>query len=585
MTHEGGTDAGRRSRIEPILDRLLDAEDGTARATVLAEVRRSDPALASHVATAYEALLKNEDLLARPLSEVVPDLLADFSRRKPTGPDESESSRCGRILGSYRLIEVLDRGGMGVVYVAERADEQFEMRVAVKLLPRGLESPEAERRFLTERQILADLEHPHIARLLDGGLTEEGYPYLVMELVDGQPIDEYCRHHDLDLEGRLRLFLQVLNAVQHAHQHMVIHRDLKPSNILVTADGTVKLLDFGIAKLADPSAEAQGASTLFQPRSIRYASPEQVANRPVSAASDVYSLGVVLYQLVTGVVPLELDPLSPGERERVVREVLPEPPSARSRRWRRRLRGDLDNIVLEALRKDPARRYPTAAHLAADIERYLRDEPVSARKRTWSYSTRKFLSRHRVGALLATGVLALLLVFVSTVIRQEKRALAEARKAERVAELLAELFEGANPFSAEVGTRDLKSVLDRAEARIRDQLADEPEIRAELLEVIGRAYGGLGLFSQSAVLHEEALEIRRALFGPEDLRVAESSLSLGTALESRGHYEKAQSLYQRALAIFESRTGEDSPEVGSVLTRLGRLIAHRGDPVVGVEGR
>ena len=271
--HAGGS---HWQRLEPLLDEWLDAGDEAQRQALLEKVRESDPELLPDFEQMLQLLQSDEGALDQPLVDAMPELLSSV----PSPHDETrEASRRGRLLGPYRLLEVLDRGGMGVVYVAERADGQFEKQVAVKLLPAGLESRETERRFLTERQILANLEHPNIARLLDGGVTDEGYPYLVMELIDGLPIDRHCAEQELGLEQRLELFLQVCAAVQHAHQHMVVHRDLKPGNILVTGDGEVKLLDFGIAKLEDPAFAGHGLTTVYQPRSARYASPEQIANQ------------------------------------------------------------------------------------------------------------------------------------------------------------------------------------------------------------------------------------------------------------------------------------------------------------------
>src|SRR4029453_5319211 len=315
-------------------------------------------------------------------------------------------------IGAYRIVRELGRGGMGTVYLGERADAQFEMRVAVKLIKRGMDTDAVLQRFRHERQILAGLEHPTIARLLDGGTTDEGLPYFVMEYVDGQPIDEYCRTHQLSLEQRLRLFLRVCEAVQYAHQGLVVHRDLKPSNILVTAAGEPKLLDFGIAKLLRPQvgeeSEDQTASVvrLLTPD---FASPEQVRGDRVTTASDVYALGVVLYEVLSGRRPYRLKGGTAAQLERAILERDVEAPStALARDLRRQLRGDLDNVVLKALRKDPAERYATAAELADDVRRYLDGFPVRAAPDRPAYRIAKFLRRHHAAVTAgAAGVFGL----------------------------------------------------------------------------------------------------------------------------------------------------------------------------------
>ena len=356
--------------------------------------------------------------------------------------DRARRAVLGQQVGPYRLLDEIGHGGMGTVYLAERADGQFEQQVALKLVRSGVATDEALRRFRLERQILAGLHHPHVARLLDGGVTEDGTPYFVMEYVAGIPIDRYCDEHRLSIAERLRLFCTVCAAVQYAHQNLVVHRDLKPSNILVTDDGQVKLLDFGIARLLDP--EARTLSPALTQTGLRlmtpeYASPEQVRGEPVGTASDGYQLGVLLYELLTGHRPYRLPGRLLHHIERIVCEEMPTRPStavvqieevevsgdggtqsitpeqvsrARStsiERLRRRLAGDLDNIVLMALRKEPARRYASVGNLEADIQRHLTGLPVRARPDTLVYRATKFVRRNWI------GVAATLLVMLSLV--------------------------------------------------------------------------------------------------------------------------------------------------------------------------
>src|SRR6185295_8810598 len=347
-----------------------------------------------------------------------------------------ESAFLGRRVGPYELYQQIGSGGMGSVFLARRTDREYESRVAVKLIRPGLLSEEALRRFRAERQALANLNHAGIAMLLDGGTTEDGLPYLVMEYIEGEPLDVFAETRDLTIDERLRLFRSVCDAVEHAHRHMVIHRDLKPANILVTPAGAVKLLDFGIAKLL-PGAEwvetaglTRAAERVMTPD---FASPEQILGAPVSAASDVYSLGVLLYRLLTGRPPYRFPTDRASEIERVICEEEPQKPSAVApEKLRRRLSGDLDDIVLQALRKEPERRYGSVERLSADIRRHLEGLPIRARPGTLGYRTAKFLRRNRIGVAAAGFVgLALVAGLATTAwearIARNERALADRR--------------------------------------------------------------------------------------------------------------------------------------------------------------
>lgn len=470
------------ARIEALVDELLDLEP-EARPEALERARETDSDLAAQAERLLTAMDGGGDLLDSPLFVSSPELVAGAT-------EDAARDRSGTLLGPYRLVRVLGRGGMGVVYLAERADEEFDKRVAVKLMPRGLESDEAIRRFRIERQVLARLEHPNIARLLDGGVTDEGYPYLVMELVEGRPIDLYCDEEQLGLEPRLRLLLDVCAAVLYAHQSLVVHRDLKPGNILVTAEGGVKLLDFGVAKLLDEAPETE-SHTRFQPRTAAYASPEQLANRPVSTASDVYSLGVVLYRLLTRALPHEVRASSEarGTRTGTTTGSPPAPPrpseaAERSARrgeripWQRRLAGDLDRILLEALADEPAERYPTAAALAEDLHRFLNGLPVSAQEPTVGYRLRKFVTRHRTGVVISLATVLALAATLVVALWQADRARTEAQRAERVAGLLSGLFADADPWAPTSGEVTVPELLDRGVERVRGELADDPPPRS-----------------------------------------------------------------------------------------------------------
>ena len=531
----------------------------------------------------------------------------------PGGLDEDSGSlAAGEVVGRYRIVRELGRGGMAVVFLAERADGQFEQRVALKLLKRGLDTDELVRRFDQERQILALARHPGLARLLDGGVGPGGRPYLVMELVEGRLIDAYCDEERLPIPARLRLFLQVARAVEAAHRSLVVHRDIKPSNILVTADGHAKLLDFGIAKLLAPDAGPAALTvTLSAARLMTpaYASPEQLRGDPVTTASDVYQLGLLLYLLLAGRFPYSLGGGRPGEVERAVTGEAPTRPSAavdapagRGRppggdaktpgeiagardstpaRLRRELAGDLDTIVLTALRKEPERRYGAVAAMISDVERYLEGRTISARPDTWSYRMGKFVRRH--AAAVGTGVAALLLVAALTAAytiglsRERDRARLAAARATRVADLLRGLFAVAAPTQSRGETITARQLLDQGAARIEAELADQPALQADLMTVMGDVYRDLALYDEAKSLLTRAVDIRRRAPGGNRLDLAESLHALARVLAERAEHKTARALYEEALTIRAAALGPDHPDVGRTLAGLGRVYEAQGD--------
>ncbi len=389
-----------------------------ARARYLESACSDDTELRREVDSLLESNPADGEFLDRPIMRLGP------------APAVDSSQMSGRRIGPYELFEELGRGGMGEVYRARRADGQYEHQVAIKLIRGGHEGRLLLQRFWTERQILAGLDHPHIARLLDGGATPDGMPYLVMELIEGVNICEYCDAHRLTVAARLELFRQVCSAVHYAHQRLIVHRDIKPTNILVTADGAPKLLDFGIAKILVPSLDAE--PTISRPMTVAYASPEQIRGEPVTTASDVYSLGVVLYRLLSGHSPYRID-AGAGGMYRAIEEHEPVRPSvaAGQSAVARRLSGDLDDIVLKALRKEPERRYASVDQLSHDIEQHLHGFPVSAREGTWTYRAEKFVRRHKVG-MAATAIVALVTVAgVAATLREARIAAANGKRAEQ----------------------------------------------------------------------------------------------------------------------------------------------------------
>ena len=486
----------------------------------------------------------------------------------------------GRRIGSYRLGRPLGQGGMGAVYLAERADDQYRQQVAIKFVRGGLATPELERRFRAERQILADLVHPNIARLLDGGTGDDGTPYLVMEYIEGEPIDVYCERRGLGLRERLLLFREVCAAVQHAHQHLVVHRDIKPSNILVTADGTPKLLDFGIAKLLDIEAHAAvETSGLFRALTPSYASPEQIRGERVTVATDTYSLGVVLYRILTGRHPLVPDGASSSEIERRVLAQEPDKPSAAA--GLSALAGDLDNIVLLALRKEPERRYRSVAALEEDLRRHLVGMPVSARRDTWTYRAGKFLRRHTAGVGVTAGVVAgtagLVGFYTARLAAERDRARLESDRAEHVSRFLTGLFALGDPSEAGGEKVTALTLLDRGTERIDAELSRQPAIRATLKQTMAQAYRYLGSFDRAVSLAAQALVTRRALFGENHRDVADALTTLAQTIYETGDRDSAEALTHQAVAIRRRILPSPDSALATNLNDLGWIAFERGD--------
>ncbi|MET0620340.1 MAG: serine/threonine-protein kinase [Thermoanaerobaculia bacterium] len=507
-------------------------------------------------------------------------------------------------IGLYRILGRLGRGGMGEVLLAERADGLFDQRVAIKLLRRGMASDEVLSRFSRERRILARLEHPHIARLLDGGATEDGRPYFVMELVEGEPITDYCRSRSLAVEPRLELLQDCCDAVAAAHRNLVVHRDLKPSNVLVTKSGEVKLLDFGIAKLLGPddtgesAAETRTEHRLLTPA---YAAPEQILGEPVTTATDVWALGALGYELLTGTLPQKREgrgatalaaaaseDVKEKPSQRVAREevsALPfaSPTEGDRRRLERRLRGDLDTILLAALRREPERRYASVTALGGDLRRHREGQPVKARPDTFGYRLSKFVRRNRVGVAAAVLVLASLVAGLAAAAWQAKRAeasaktaAAAARRAEAVKEFLIGLFEVADPEQASGGSVTASELLDQAGKRLQTELASEPDIQADLLEAIARIDKGLGRLEPAEGLAKRSLEIRERIFPPGDAAIGRSLATLGAVKMSKGELDEGEKELSRALPMLEAREEPDSLATARAKSDFAQVLFWKG---------
>ena len=482
-------------------------------------------------------------------------------------------------IGPFRVVRELGRGGMGRVFLAERDDGQFEQRVAIKVIQAG--APGVVRRFVEERRILALLEHPGIARLLDGGITSTGLPYFAMEVVEGEPIDRYCAGQDLSLDQRLELFVSVCDAVTYAHQHLVIHRDLKPSNILVTPSGQVKLLDFGIATLLrdDPSAD-DATQTEFKAMTPEFAAPEQILGESISTATDVYALGVLLYMLVSGERPYDVRGKSPTEVARIVCVDDPPKPSTRlPSSLGRRVRGDLDVIVTTALEKEASRRYQSPATLAEDLKRFREGRAILARPASAGYRLGKFVGRHRA----AVAAAALLVLGLAGAASRERvlrnRAEMHAIRAAAVERFLVRVFDVADPDSwqeREGGSITARELLDRGASRIDSTLAGQPEVQAQLHEVLGRVYTNLGLYDKAIPMLRRSLDHRLAASGSADTSVAAAMDLLGVALVEVDKYDEAEPLLRRALGLQRRLLGDRHAATAETIDHLATLLEQRG---------
>jgi serine/threonine protein kinase/tetratricopeptide (TPR) repeat protein len=599
--------AERWQQIKEILDAALQRQPAQ-RAAFLQEACGRDAALRREV----DSLLASAGIgeaLEQPLYFDPP---ADPPEDGPGVPASASQpvnpSPLGRLIGPYRVLKELGRGGMGSVYLAMRDDDQFKKQVALKLLRPGMDSEDIVRRFLNERQILASIDHPNIARLLDGGSTEEGLPYFVMEFVEGKPIDEYCSSQRLSISERLRLFREVCAAVHFAHQNLVVHRDLKPANVLVTRDGSPKLLDFGIAKIMNPDL----VSGLIDPTQIdrqmmtpEYASPEQVRGDAITTASDVYSMGVLLYELLTGHRPHRLkglqfqefaravcedEPTLPSEvidrilevpgPDGAVKKITPEGVAANRGstrdRLKRQLRGDLDKICHMALRKEPRRRYGSVEQLSEDIGRFLEGLPVKARKPTLAYRSSKFVRRHKVGVTATVVFFVSVLSFSIFIVRERIRAEKAAAKSEAVSRFLQETLQAADPVFGVGREVTLVEVLDEAVTKIESSFPDQPEIRAELHFTIGTTYYHLGRYDKALPLLLASAETLEKELGGDQENLARVLETLSLVREGQGQNAEAAALMERVLQMREKTLPPRDPLIARALDNLANTLRAQG---------
>ena len=573
--------------VTSIIDRLLEAE-ADDHAAIIEQECGDNPELEKEVKNFLLSINTSEKLWDELLTSNRV-LVNELTKTENFSGDNFLPVNNGSV-GTYSLIKRIARGGMGDVFFAERSDGHFQRNVAIKILRNELQSPKHRDRFLLEREILSSLEHPNIARLYDGGITESGSPYLVMEYVDGMPVSSFCTNNNCTLDKKLELFHQVCEAVQYAHLNLIVHRDLKPDNIYVTQKGIVKILDFGIAKIIDselPAEKLVQTDSGLRLMSVQYAAPEQITIDRITTATDVYALGLLLYEMLTGQKPLDLTDKKLIEAEYAIRNIVPPKPStvAKEKNLKNKLKGDLDAIVLKCLRKEPEDRYSTVDQLLTDLDRYQLSLPVHAKSGSYLYKAKKFFKRQKRSLIAATILMILLTGFlyyhISEVTRQKELALQGQQEANFISGFMTDLFKSANPAENIEDTLTVYDLLERGKRKISELDKNFPA-KAGILESLAESYTNMGNYEEAEQLYNRALTILNSS-NPDQKKLSNLTYRMGSMYSSRRNYVKSAYYYDQALQLMDQKP--DSLSIikkANILSGYGNVIAELGNSQLAV---
>ncbi len=571
-------DSDQFEHIKELFEKAIQHDSGN-REQFIQKIAGDNPGLKNELLSLIRAHEASGNFLEGALT-VEADLVAEL-----------EDPMIGRDIGKYTIESLAGIGGSGAVYAGHRNDRLFEKKVAIKILKFGISSEYLLKRFQIERQTLADLQHNNITRLIDGGRTESGLPYLIMEFVDGTPVTEYSREKKLSIRQKIELFSQVCDAVQYAHQSLIVHRDIKPGNILVTKEGIPKLMDFGIAKIIDEELTDTAAGltmTGMWHLTPEYASPEQVKGEPITTTTDIYSLGVLLYEVLTGQQPIKIEGHSPAAINKAVTEVQVKKPSEKvlesysSQKTAKTLKGDLDNIVLKAMHKDPSQRYASVQEFNEDLHRHLAGLPVIARQDSVGYKTAKFIKRHKVGVGLFVFIQVLIIASIMLILKQRNiaekekdRAQIEANRFAAVNDFMLKMLSSADPGK---NSRDIKiyDLLENATVEASTGLNDQPEIQAAVKQTLGSSFIGLGEYQKAESLLKDALQSNKELFGNDSPEAAHSTHQLAVCYDYQGNFYLADSLYLQGIKIYEKIKGQAPVALADVMNDYATMLTNLG---------
>lgn len=566
-------------KVETIVDRALELP-ANERERYISEKCGKNKQLKGEVTQLLESIFNSEGWLDDPgkYKKAFYEHISDDMQSIP-----STNSLIGQNVGAYTIREKIGEGGMGAVYRAQRTDGEFEHEVAIKIIRHSRATDDNIKRFKREQRILAGLNHPGIARLFDGGVTDDGAPYIVMEYINGTAIDQFCNEQNCSINQKISLFQQVLEAVRYAHENLVIHRDLKPANILVNEAGEIKVLDFGISKLLEQEEVSDITQTGARLLTPRYAAPEQITQANITTSTDLYALGIVLYELLSGTSPYELKGTSSYEIEQAVIHRDPPKPSSRAKteKIQKTLKGDLNAIILKAIQKDPDLRYRVSNEFIEDLNNYKNGLPVSARTSSVHYRAKKFIGRHKFGIAAAFFFLVLsagfTILHTSRITQERNNARLEAQKATQIKNLLSDILQQQDPFAQPNRNITLAEILDEGVQDIENGLEHQPEIKAELLGLLGDNHASLGNFKKGEKLVKKAL----ALYNPDQLQSALQTYinnlgRLGRIQYRTGRFNEAESSYFEALELVKHEYGEDSPQITYLYSGLAGIYREKG---------